>query len=393
MSDKALDVNSRNTILCAVLLGTLGVLSFIVQPGLVQAFVTELAVSEPRAVDLAGIEMLGLALATIILAFGGTRLDWRHVTLAGLVFSIIGNCGSAFFAGEDSGMFSAMRFIAGFGQGIIISISFTFVGLTKKVDRNLGYYLVSLLTYGALMFWQLPNIIGSIGLQGLFYTFAALTAIGLLTIGYLPRGADDRVEISPLARQLPVILLLVAMLAILAYNMAIGIAWAILFLVGLGAGLSEQVVANALFWSQVTAIFGALGSLVLPEKISRFVPLYGGITLSAICIALLLNSPSYMQFLIAVCGFNFLWNFSLPFLLATVGDFDLKGRMMPIAIALQMVGLGIAPIIAARLIGDGTYWSAEMATIIFFIASMLLLAVPMLKHRQLVKTTAQEAHQ
>ena len=90
MSNKAIDVNSNSAILSAVLLGTLGVLSFIVQPGLVQAFVTELAVGEPRAVDLAGIEMLGLALATIILAVGGTRLDWRHITLAGLVFSIIG---------------------------------------------------------------------------------------------------------------------------------------------------------------------------------------------------------------------------------------------------------------------------------------------------------------
>ena len=388
MNDTSFDVNSRNTIFSAILLGTLGVLSFIIQPGIVQAFVTELSVGEPRAVDLAGIEMLGVALATIILAFGVTQLNWRQVTMAGLVFSIIGNCGSAFFASDDSGMFSAMRFVAGFGQGIIISISFTFVGLTKKVDRNLGYYLVLLLTYGALMFWQLPNIIGSIGLQGLFYTFAALTAIGLLTIKYLPRGANDRVEINPLARQLPIVLLLVAMLAILAYNMAIGVAWAILFLVGLDAGLSEQVVANSLFWSQVVAIFGALGSLVLPERISRFVPLYGGVLLSIVCIALLLDSPSYMQFLIAVCGFNFLWNFSLPFLLATVGDFDLKGRMMPIAIALQMIGLGIAPIIAARLIGDGTYWSAEMATILFFIASLIFLAVPMLRHRQLVKTTA-----
>jgi|TARA_R110002049_G_scaffold12487_6_gene55862 hypothetical protein len=386
MSNKAIDVNSNSAILSAVLLGTLGVLSFIVQPGLVQAFVTELAVGEPRAVDLAGIEMLGLALATIILAVGGTRLDWRHITLAGLVFSIIGNCGSAFFAGQDSSMFASMRFVAGFGQGIIISISFTFVGLTKKVDRNLGIYLVSLLTYGAFMIWQLPNIIAGIGLQGVFYTFAVLTGLGLLTINHLPRGAEDRQEFSPLARQLPMILLLVAMLAILAYNMAIGIAWAILFLVGLKAGLSEQVVANALFWSQVTAIFGAIGSIVLSEKISRFVPLFGGIILSIICIALLLDSPSYMEFLIAICGFNFLWNFSLPFLLATVGDFDLKGRMMPIAIALQMIGLGIAPIIAARLIGDGSYWSAEMATIIFFIVSLVLLAVPMLRHRYLLKT-------
>lgn len=368
------------------MLGTLGVLSFIVQPGIIQLFVTKLGMDESNAVNLAGIEMLGVAISTIFLALGGTsKFDWRLITAAGLTITIAGNIGSALFISAGGDMFQLMRFLAGFGQGIIISISFTLVSVSKNVDRNLGYYLFALLTYGALMFWQLPNISDAIGLRGIFVAWAIVTAIGFITLPYLARRVDDREEVSPLARQLSNILLLVAMLAVLAYNLAIGIAWAILFLIGLSAGLSEQVVADSLFWSQIAAIFGALLAIFSSDRLNRSVPLMGGIILSGFAIALLIGKPSYLQFLIAVCGFNFLWNLSLPFLLGTVNDFDTKGRMMPIAVALQFIGLGIGPLIAAQLISDGSYYSAEITTITMFALSMGFIAIPMLKHYALVK--------
>ncbi|MEM6851694.1 MAG: hypothetical protein AAF527_08200, partial [Pseudomonadota bacterium] len=64
LSIEDVDVDSRAAIASAIAIGTLGVLSFIVQPGLVQGFVSELEVSEAAANDLAFREMLGVALAT-----------------------------------------------------------------------------------------------------------------------------------------------------------------------------------------------------------------------------------------------------------------------------------------------------------------------------------------
>jgi len=59
----------------AILLGTIGVLSFIVQPGLVQGFVTGNGLSEAAANELAFMEMLGIAIATIAAALIGTRIS------------------------------------------------------------------------------------------------------------------------------------------------------------------------------------------------------------------------------------------------------------------------------------------------------------------------------
>ena len=94
-------------------------------------------------------------------------------------------------------------------------------------------------------------------------------------------------------------------------------------------------------------------------------------------------------FLISVCGFNFLWNFVLPFILGAVGDLDLHGRIMGPAIALQMTGLGLGPILSSLLITAKGYGQVETACIGFFIASLVLLALPIaIHHVRLLKQAA-----
>lgn len=376
------DVNGWPAVLSAVVLGTIGVLSFIVQPGLVQGFVTQLGFSEAAAVDLAGIEMLGVALAAIALGFGGGVVNWRHVVAAGLGAAVIGNAGSALTNGGAG--FALFRFIAGLGEGTIISISFTFVGVTRRTERNVALYLVLLLTYGAFTLWQMPAILGAVGFPGLFGAFAVLSALALATIPFVPRAYVAEVMENPEARQLSHALLALALAGVLAYNLAQGIAWAVLFLVGIGAGVAEQQVADALFLSQVLAIGGALASVFLAARINRNGAIAFGILAGAASIALLLGHPGYALFTAGVCGFNVLWNFVLPFILGRICDFDTSGRMMSLAIALQMTGLGGGPLIAARLIDGTGYGPVLMLCIGLFVASFILLQLPIRRHGALL---------
>ena len=375
------DPNGWSAVASAILLGTIGVLSFIIQPGLVQGFVTELGLSESAAVDLAGVEMLGVALATIALAMLGGRVNWRHVVAAGLLIAVIGNAGSAFLQGPP---FTFSRFVSGFGEGTIISISFTLVGVTRRTERNLALFLVLLLTYGALALWQLPAILDAIGFSGLFGAFAIASALALLTIPLVPRAYVAEAMDNPEARQLSRVLLGIALAGVLAYNVAQGIAWAVLFLVGVGAGLGELQVADSLFLSQVGAVAGALASVFLATKLNRNAAIAFGILVGAASIALLLGRPSLLLFTLGVCGFNFLWNFVLPFILGRICDFDTSGRMMALAIAMQMTGLGGGPLIAARLI-DGTGYAAVLTLCIgLFLVSFALLQLPIRRHAALL---------
>lgn len=378
----AIDVNGWPAVLSAIVLGTVGVLSFIIQPGIVQGFVTQLGYTEPEAVNLAGIEMLGVALATILLALAGNRVDWRLITLIGLLTAAAGNLLSALTL--DSLLFALARFVAGFGHGLVISISFTFVGLTRKAERNLALYLVLLLSYGALGLWMLPSFLAEFGFATLFVGFAVICLLALVTLRFVPRAYSAERMINPEARQLPGGLIFTALAGVLAYNLAQGIAWAILFLVGVSAGHAEQDVADALFLSQVLAVGGALASVFLASRANRHGAIAFGILGGAASISLLIGRPDYLVFVIAVCGFNVLWNFVLPFILGRVCDFELGGRMMSYAISLQMIGLGGGPLLAAALIDGSDYLLSLLVCVGLFIASYLLLLPPLLRHRRLL---------
>lgn len=388
---REIDINGWPAILCAVILGTIGVLSFIIQPGVVQGYVTQLSVSEAVAVNLAGIEMLGVALATIFMAIWGARIDWRWIVAGGLLIAASGNLAS--IGAARGGPFEVFRFLTGLGEGAITSISFTFVGVTARAERNLALYLTLLLTYGAFGLWYLPAFLATYGLDAMFAGFALLTVLALGTLPFLPRAYSAEAMVNPEARQLPPALLAVALAGVLAYNLAQGIAWAVLFLVGTGAGLAEQAVADALFLSQILAIVGALASVFLAGRIKRNTAIAFGILAGAASIALLIGQPSLALFTLGVCGFNLLWNFVLPFILGRVCDFDESGRMMSYAIAMQMIGLGGGPLIAAQLLagtvlGGSGYRSAELLCIALFIVSYALLWMPIRRHHALASPSA-----
>jgi hypothetical protein len=379
MSQPGFDpVNSRASIASFVFLGTISVLSFIVQPALVQGFVTVLGLSEPAAVNLAFIEMAGVGLATILVALISARVDWRALTAAALLIATFGNAWSALeLHGAHLG---AARFIAGFGHGGVISLSFTFVGLTRRVDRNLAIYLVSLLSYSAVGIWIAPTVFEHSGLAPVFWAFALATAASLLVVRFVPASSAARTEVSPHARQLGLGFLAAALASVFAYNIAQGIAWAILFLVGTAAGHAMQAVANALLVSNVAAVTGALGAVFLAHRVQRVPAIVLGILGGAACIGLLPGSSTMAVYLVAVCGFNLLWNFVMPFIFGAVCDMDTQGRMMTPAIAVQMNGLAAGPFLTAPLITGGSYAGAELLCIACFVASLLLLSLPLVAH-------------
>jgi len=378
---REIDVNGWPAVLSAIGLGTIGVLAFIIQPGIVTGYVDHLHVSPSRAVDLVGLEMLGVALATVALALFSTRIDWRLITAGGLVIAALGDVTSALAA--HSPWFGMLRLLAGVGEGTIISISFTFVGITARAERNVALYLALLLTYGAFGLWYLPEVLNRIGIAGLYLVFAVLSALALISVAFVPHGLGAGAGPRASVRQLPRSLLVVALAGVLAYNIAQGIAWAVLELVGTAAGLSEGAVAGSLFASQALAVAGALASVLLADRINRDWAIVVGILGGGASIALLLGTPGLWLFAAGVCGFNILWNFVLPFILGRIGDFDESGRMVTIAVAMQMIGLGGGPLIAAPLIDGQGFRTVLLLCIALFLASFVLLRVPSAAHRRL----------
>ena len=370
---KLLDMNAHTTLIAIVYIAVIAPCVFILQPGYVQGLVEYLAFSEKQAGYIASAEMFGIAFTTILLIFVEARIDWRKLIVLCLIVAATGNLLSLSLT--DFEALAAVRLLTGMGSGGLMSLTFAMMGLTDKADRNFGYIITWVLIYGALGILVMPIAFANIGMNGVLLFFALFNVSGLLFIRYLPRAAGVHHQAQPLPQSAAYSWRLkgLSLFAVLIYNTSIGIVWAYLFLLGLQAGIAEQAVANVLTISQFLGIAGAFVAVVLQLRIGRIIPLQLSIIGTAIGIYILLGKITLFHFALGVCLFNFLWNVSMPYLLATMSSFDRRGRVVIYGIALQTIGYAIGPFIAATILGRGSYDHVYSVAVFLFVASAMVL--------------------
>ena len=380
----AVDINSKMSLFAAFYMGVVGPEVFIIQPGVVQGFVEYLKFTEQEAGYIASAEMWGIALTTIVMTFLSGRFNWRHVISFSLVLVAVSNLAS--LTTTEFYPFSAWRFLAGIGCGGLVSLSFAVIGLTDNPDRNFGYYISWVLTYGAIGLLVMPTAYSLVGMEGVIIFFALFPACGLLLVKYLPVSGEEHVRVEADAVNLPGNFKALALVAMFSYFLAQGLVWAYLFLVGLTGGASEQQVANGLTLSQFLGIAGALTAALVGARFGRAKPLTLAIIGGIIPLAFLFGQVEILVYTIAVCVYNYAWNVTHPYLLASMASFDRTGKVVVYAVAFQMSGLALGPAIAATVISEGDYSNVIYLGMLLFALSLAFILPPVLKQKRLVRT-------
>jgi len=298
------------------------------------------------------------------------RFNWRLMTVIFLLVSAVGNFLSVGVADANSLM--AVRFFTGLGSGGLIAMTFIMMGLTERAERNMGYIVTAVLTYGALGLLVMPSAFHWAGLEGVQIFFGVFSAIGLLFVVHLPVSHQHDESTKDTSSEYPKSTKFVALSGVLAYNLAIGLVWVYIFLVGIEAGISEQSVANALTVSQFLGIAGAITAVIFEVRFGRILPMMLGIFGGAAGIAFILGTPTLLLYTAGVCLFNFLWNLTMPYLMATLAGYDSKGKVVAMGVALQMLGYALGPAVAASLLGAGGYDLINSIAIGLFVFSALL---------------------
>ena len=329
-----------------------------------------LGFTEQQAGFIASAEMFGLAGTTVLTNFI-MRWDWRKLTAAALVLMVIGNVAS--LGQADPVIFGMMRVLAGMGSGVVIALSFAMMGLTDKTDRNFGYIITFVLLYGGVGLFAIPVVFNLVGMGGALVFFALFSASGLWFVRYLPRSGPEHEDVGNKDTSYGSGIKSITLTGWLVYNIAIGIVWAYLFLVGLNAGLAEQSTGNILGVSQFVGAGGAFLAVLLEKRIGRTLPLMVGILGGAFGIYLLLGEIGFLYYALGVCIFNLLWNLVMPYMLATLADFDSRGRVVVMGVSAQMIGTASGPAIAALLLGDGDYDRVNTTAIVLFIISAFVI--------------------
>ncbi len=376
----SVDVNSRISLFSAIYMGVIGPAVFIVQPAFVQGLVEFYGFSEQQAGYVASTEMWGIALATFALVFVAGRINWQTLLIAGAVLAGAGNFLSILTS--DVTIFSALRFLTGIGSGVLVSLTFTIIGLSNNPDRNFGFMIMWILVYGAIGFLLMPLAYSAVGMQGVLVFFALFNLSALPFVRHLPasgvayaQGDSNAVELAPLYKMM-------AIAAMFIYFLAQGVVWAYLFLIGVDSGVGEQGVTYALTLSQFLGIVGALLAAVIANRYGRVSPLAIGVMLSVISLVFMFGSMTATVYAAAVCLFNFAWNMTHPYLLAAMASFDRTGRLVVHAVAAQMFGLAVGPALAASVIGGGDYSIVIQLGMALFVLSLFVVLPPVLVARK-----------
>ena len=374
-----IDVNSRQCIVAIVFLAVVGPCVFILQPGFIQGLVEYLGMTEQQAGQIAAAEMFGLATTTVLLSFISERITWRNFLVACVLICAFGNFASV--GQTDPQTLAIIRFVTGLGSGGLISLTFTMAGLTERTDRNFGFIITWVLIYGALGMLVMPSAYHMVGMNGVLVFFGLFCAAEMYFIRFLPDSGAAHID-SGKERDYKATIKYISLLAILICNVAVGIVWAYLFLVGLDAGMEEQAVANALVASQFLGIAGAFLAVLFESRFGRLVPLMVGIFGGAASIYVLVGHLESSGFWVAVCGFNFLWNLSMPYLLATLAEFDHRGRIVVHGVSMQFVGYAIGPFVAAQLLTRGGYDLVNTTGVALFVISAIIILPGIIAQRQ-----------
>ena len=122
--------------------GSAGILSLIAAPVLVSALLAGLNVGEGTAGSITSVELITVALVSILIAPKMGVWPLRKLALLGACIAIIGHCSSMFITNIDY-LFIA-RVIAGVGGGLLVASGNASVASAKDPDRI--YSLIVLVT-------------------------------------------------------------------------------------------------------------------------------------------------------------------------------------------------------------------------------------------------------
>jgi predicted MFS family arabinose efflux permease len=374
-------LDSLRGLATAILLGVIGAEVFIVQPGFVQGLVQHLHFDEAQANFVASADMFGTATVTVALIFLAHRLDWRRTLYASIAVMAVANIACTFV--RDLETFWALRYIAGLGAGGLVSLSFTAIGLTRDTDRNFGWLIVWVLSYGAVVLVAMPSVFDRVGMTGVLWFFAAFPLVALPFVRHMPRQARAAAQVERDAVDLPGRLRVSALAGMFAYYLAQGAVWANLFLVGVATGIDEQAVANGLTASQFAGVAGAFVAVLLAARVTRTAAIFVGTIAGAVVLYPLVGAPGAVLYAVVVCVYNFAWNYVQPIQLGAMASFDRRGRVVVHAVAAQMCGLAGGPFLAGLVIGDGAVLPVMWLGIGLFILSALLFLPPTLAQRRM----------
>jgi len=328
-------------IAASIILGSLAILIFGIQPVLYAAFVGE-GLIEPDGLGLlSAAEVVAIAIGSSLAIPALKHASVRTIAGSAILLITAANYLQAYYGTAD--MLFAFRILAGLGSGFLVGIAGMTIAGTKRVGQWAAGYLLAQATSQFLhlqwfaLFWPAPT--GTDLLLSLAIASAAMLAglpflprrLGAITASETGMAEGHRIPDAMGIRWLAVMFLFVGgVLTIWAYA---GV-WLE------SEDVSAAAAATILSSSLAGQAIGAFAACLIPN--SR----HDRRRLMASTLLLLLSAGAWFaqpSSAVAAAGFGIWWLSSVPILSSILSEVDPRRAALPFAPAAQLAGIAIIP--------------------------------------------------
>lgn len=332
-------------------------------PVISTAWVTQLGFTEVEVGRVAGADMGGLALGSLVAATIIARIDRRLMVLVSAAMAIGANLMCMVFVDYEQVLW--LRIVAGIGSGVYTAIAVATLGGTSKPARAFNMALFAFAFSQALELHVLPQL----SMNGIYLVFVGCYAFGLLFLSWLPprpvdRALDVEVDVAKAGgahavvhEHVPAYVPWLVLAAIFVTYINIGAYWTYIELASVASEATPEWVGQVLVWASFLSIVGCLFATLLSNRFGLARPLLVTLIVQAIIVAMLAGGINDINIVVSLFSFNFLWIFVDVYQMATVANVDHSGRFAALMPGAQGLGQIIGPNIAASMLAAGAGYS------------------------------------
>jgi len=340
----------RITLVALVAFAAITPMALLVAPALAAQLATEIGIGPSQIGTYFFVENGAFSAASLLSLFWLGRLNVRVVGLVALAVFILGNLATPMVLPGYKSLL-LMRAVTGFGGGTLMVLSMISAQDAENPERVFGYWVVGQLVAGAIGLALLPHLFATYGLSS-FYILLGVIALLLSPLyrGFLAPAASEGPKSTSATSGRFIILGVLAVLAILAFYVAIGGVWTFASMAATQAGIEGASVGTILAIASLFGIAGSMLAAFLGGRSARRAMLllgYAILVASIVAVAMLHGSAAYV---VAICAFKFAWTFVLPFIIAEAASRDPSGRLVASTTLIIGTGLSLGPLFAGNLL-------------------------------------------
>jgi len=364
----------------------IGYLGSVAAPVIVQALI-ESGLGHEQAGDLGTIELLTLALASMLVTPYVPLVSHRKLAVGGTLIAALGLVVSAFSVGYAAMI--AGRLVTGAGSGFAIAGANAAVAAREDAERIFAIIWTIGGAFTATLAMTLPGVVEGGKYPLGFGALLLLCMLGLPFIFWLPprpvalrsraAAADGRALTDVPGNSEPRIagafgpLALMALAGMLLYTAGDQALWNFAYNIPIEAGVDPTIASQVLGFTTMMGLAGGAIAALLGVRLGRIFPIVVGSLLSVSGRWLYISAAGTWTLLAGSLLWGIGFYFVLPYQIGLVAAIDRKGRVAVAAAGAMNLGYAIGPSAAGRILEFmDREWLVTMIAA-STIASMLLL--------------------